>query len=176
MTRGELILKIESRKGLTSYKKEINNELKHKTSFLTEDTPFSIRKFMFLNNLKEIPICPVSGEQQLFLFNNFTGYSKNVYKFFRIKTKLTKWLNPEYLYKYGLSFNEIELLSKSKESENLTNEAVNFQAIANGASSKSELHRKFKEHLKSVAPTLADDEDFLDTLVSNFSEGETEAK
>ena len=82
-------------------------------------------KYFIVNDLKEVPICPLSGEKQYFYINEYTGYSRKYHYFLggdkHIKCEWLKW---EKLFLLGLSLDEAKILQKNKT---LLNTRLAFQ-------------------------------------------------
>jgi hypothetical protein len=72
--------------------------------------------FIYINNLKEIPKCPFSNNNQYFDRDHYVGCSKEYFNFIKhdIHVK-SKWLSWENLFKIGLSLEEAKKLKYDKK-------------------------------------------------------------
>lgn len=76
---------------------------------------YSEAVYLYVNNLKEIPRCPFSEENQYFDRNRYVGCSKKYFKFIKHDTHVkAKWLSWENLFKRDLSLVEAEELKQNK--------------------------------------------------------------
>jgi hypothetical protein len=76
------------------------------------------------------------------------------------------------------SFTERDTVVEETETVDVAvDEAVDIQALGRSSSSKADLKNKLVAKLKKTAPTLADDDDFVEKLVNSFdTEEEKESK
>jgi len=71
--------------------------------------------YFYINNLKEIPKCSFSNENQYFDRTRYVGCSKTYYTFIKHDSHIiAKWLSWENLFKIGLSINQAKELKGSK--------------------------------------------------------------
>lgn len=73
-----------------------------------------------------------------------------------------------------LSFDEFSQ-NENEQPEEL-NERVEMYTLSRQSSSKSEFRQKVVAQLRKTAPSLADDEQFVENIVDTYNEEEQEAK
>jgi hypothetical protein len=110
---------MDLRSALLSGKKLTHNSLLRKELYdLLKSYNFktySEAVYIYINELKEIPKCPFSEENQYFDRNRYVGFSKNYFNFIKHDTHVNaKWLSWERLFKMGLSLEKAKELKETK--------------------------------------------------------------